>query len=271
MQKTTFSIEILIHDDASTDGTAAIIREYETKYPDIMNPIYQTENQYSKGYNIGETLLKEVKSKYIALCDGDDYWTDPYKLQKQVDFLEANEAYSMCFHNAMVQQENREDRIFCNLKTGDYSGFDILGNWAIPTASVVVRNHIIEDYSFLQNTVFGDIFLFLVLSEKGKLFCINETMSVYRRHPQGISMKNTITQHKKLIKQYRFMDKYFQCKYSKTFKNNIFNSRMSILFICCQDKKVIEFLKCFFSTFITSPILLIQRFRRFFLSRLDRK
>ena len=89
MQKTDFPFEVLIHDDASTDGTADIIREYETKYPDIIKPIYQTENQYSKGIKISATYnYPRAKGKYIALCEGDDYWIDPYKLQKQVDFLE---------------------------------------------------------------------------------------------------------------------------------------------------------------------------------------
>ena len=77
MQKTNFPVEILIHDDASTDGTADIIREYETRYPDIIKPIYQTENQYSKGVKISrEYQFSRARGKYIALCEGDDYWTD---------------------------------------------------------------------------------------------------------------------------------------------------------------------------------------------------
>ncbi len=103
MQKTNFNFEVLIHDDASTDNTANIIREYEQKYPDIIKPIYQTENQYSKGKPISATFnWPRAQSKYIALCEGDDYWTDPNKLQKQVDFLEANPDYMMCFHNAEI-------------------------------------------------------------------------------------------------------------------------------------------------------------------------
>ena len=99
MQKTNFKFEVLIHDDASTDGTADIIREYEAKYPDIIKPIYQKENQFSKGVHILKTFIyPRVLGKYVALCEGDDYWTDPNKLQKQVDFLEAHPEYSGCFH-----------------------------------------------------------------------------------------------------------------------------------------------------------------------------
>lgn len=96
MQKTDFGFEVLIHDDASTDGTTDVIREYEAKYPDIIKPIYQTENQYKKGrgLSIGNGInVRRARGKYIAECEGDDFWTDPYKLQKQVDFLEANPDY----------------------------------------------------------------------------------------------------------------------------------------------------------------------------------
>lgn len=100
MQKTDFPIEILIHDDASTDGTTEIIREYETKYPDLIFPIYEEVNQYQNGHagDIDFFNYKRARGKYIAYCEGDDYWTDPLKLQKQVDFMEANPEYSVCFH-----------------------------------------------------------------------------------------------------------------------------------------------------------------------------
>ena len=103
MQKTNFKFEILIHDDASNDGTTEIIKEYEQKYPDIIKPIYETENQFSKGISISRRYnFPRVKGKYVAVCEGDDYWTDSYKLQKQVDFLEANPDYSICFHPVRV-------------------------------------------------------------------------------------------------------------------------------------------------------------------------
>ena len=99
-QKTNFRYEVLINDDASTDHTAAIIAEYEAKYPDIIKPVYQTENQYSKGVFITKSILfPRSKGKYTAICEGDDYWCDENKLQKQVDFLESHEEYAACVHN----------------------------------------------------------------------------------------------------------------------------------------------------------------------------
>ncbi len=101
MQKTNFPFVAIVHDDASTDGTAAIIKEYAEKYPDIIKPIYETENQYSKRDGSLTRIMKEAceatGAKYIAMCEGDDYWTDPLKLQKQVDFLESHPDYGMCY------------------------------------------------------------------------------------------------------------------------------------------------------------------------------
>ena len=104
MQQTTFPIEILIHDDCSTDGTTEIIREYEAKYPDLIFPLYEEENQYQQGKaaEIDFYNYRRARGKYIAYCEGDDYWTDPLKLQKQVDFMEANPEYSVCFHDFQV-------------------------------------------------------------------------------------------------------------------------------------------------------------------------
>ncbi len=100
-QKTSFDFEVLIHDDASTDGTADIIREYEAKYPDIIKPIYQTENQYSKGVSITRDIqIPRAHGKYIAFCEGDDYWTSSDKLQKQFDAMEAHPELDICAHSA---------------------------------------------------------------------------------------------------------------------------------------------------------------------------
>ena len=98
MQQTNFAFEILVHDDASTDKSVEIIQEYVEKYPHLFKPIYQKENQYSRGVGIWcDIQFPRAKGKYIAICEGDDYWIDPLKLQKQVDFMEANPEYGLCY------------------------------------------------------------------------------------------------------------------------------------------------------------------------------
>lgn len=102
-QQTDFAFEVLVNDDKSTDGTAAIIREFEEKYPDIIRAFYQEENLYSQHINVYVTdFYPKVRGKYIAYCEGDDYWTDMTKLQRQVDFLESHPEYSGCVHGMLV-------------------------------------------------------------------------------------------------------------------------------------------------------------------------
>lgn len=228
MQKTNFRYEILIHDDASTDDTANIIREYEKTFPDLIKPIYQKENQWSKGVKVGiEYNLKRAKGKYIALCEGDDYWTDPYKLQKQVDFLEKNQKFSMCFHNAKVIDENKNilhyyKRFNPRGKKVNYLKDIIAGNY-IPTCSVVFRNHLIDysDYEVLSNGLwFGDWVIHILNAKEGPIYYFNEEMAVYRVTSTGLSKTtNTIKKLEDILKFYKRLDKYFDDKNIKRIIN----------------------------------------------------
>jgi glycosyltransferase involved in cell wall biosynthesis len=106
-QKTNFRYKVVVHDDASTDSTADIIREFEQKYPEIIKPIYQTENQFSKKLSIyKEFLLPKIEGDYVAFCEGDDYWTDINKLQIQSDFLDKHPGCSACGHNTTIIKES---------------------------------------------------------------------------------------------------------------------------------------------------------------------
>ena len=101
-QKTDFRIEVLVHDDASTDHTAEIIREYQEKYPDIVIPVFQKVNQYSRNIHVSRTfLLPKARGEYIAICEGDDYWIDDSKLQLQADLMDKHPEIDMCTHGAI--------------------------------------------------------------------------------------------------------------------------------------------------------------------------
>jgi glycosyltransferase involved in cell wall biosynthesis len=188
MQKTNFKYEIIIHDDASTDGTAEIIKEYAERYPDLITPVFQTENQYSKGLRgfYAKFVFPRAKGKYIALCEGDDYWTDPLKLQKQVDFLEANPDFVMCSHcfDVLLQEagtfENKVEDT--NLK---YSLIDITnGTWPAQTLTVLFRANSLLDKCY--GVVTGDVALFYFLLKQGNGMRLKDNMATYRIHKSGL-------------------------------------------------------------------------------------
>ena len=162
MQETSFPFEVRVHDDASKDKSQNIIKEYQERHPSIIKPVLQSENQYSKGGGIlNRFLIPLCEGKYIALCEGDDYWTDPLKLQKQVDFLENHEDYSMCFHKVEILSDEREKGLFSQLRAGKYSARDIYNDWIVPTCSVLYRNG--KPFETSSEVVYGDIFLWLQL------------------------------------------------------------------------------------------------------------
>jgi glycosyltransferase involved in cell wall biosynthesis len=195
MQKTTFPFEVIVHDDASTDGTTAIVQEYARRYPDIIKPVIETENQWQKGglKHIINVMNENYRNgKYIAFCEGDDYWTAPQKLQQQVDFLESHAEYSMCFHSAKKKYETTARAwINCeNIEDRDYDATDIFVNWTVPTASVMCRREGMEFYANLKHPERiqnYDIFIFLSCAMIGKLRGMHEQMSVYRIQGEGLT------------------------------------------------------------------------------------
>ena len=208
-QKCNFEYEVLIHDDASTDNSASIIREYEEKYPNIIKPIYQTENQMSKGVKISPAYLyPKAKGEYLAWCEGDDYWTDENKLQRQVDFLDANPEYSACVHRFDIvdKLDNKIDikSFGCYENEGDYT-LDDFQKYDLPSqlATLVSRNVITNDIEKCSRlfavSLQGDIKLFLFLLLNGKLWRMGEKSSVYRlvREETGTSWTSRMIADKK--------------------------------------------------------------------------
>jgi acetyltransferase-like isoleucine patch superfamily enzyme len=191
MQKTDFQIEIIIRDDASTDGTAEIVREYHAAYPDLFRCIYHTQNQYSLGKKAFPEVFALARGKYIAMCEGDDYWTDPLKLQKQVDFLEAHPGCTSCFHD--VNYRNDTSKIttspFANSVQKDiYTIEDLLVKnvWTKTCSCLFINGLIAEFPDWYYGLKIGDWPLFTLLAHEGDIGYVHEVMAVYRVHASSI-------------------------------------------------------------------------------------
>lgn len=186
-QQTNFKFELLINDDASTDNTANIIREYVNLYPHIIKPIYQSENQYSKKIPIGKTYLYPLaKGKYIALCEGDDYWIDPLKLQKQVDFMEAHPDYTMCCTNAVIQTSEGNEE-WCRYPADQtVPTEDVIthGGLFVQTATLLFRREVLieaTDYpESAKKCHVGDFPLQIYAALKGKVYWFVDKTATYR-------------------------------------------------------------------------------------------
>lgn len=189
MQKTNFRFEAIIHDDASTDGTQEIIREYAEKYPEIIKPIYEKENQYSKHDGSIRRIMNEVISpstNYIAICEGDDYWTDPLKLQKQVGFLESHPSYTMVCNRTKLYSERKRAFIgenYCYNHNSTIKTKDVIyrSGLFISTCSIIYRKELKDNYpEYCLKCAVGDYPLQIMAAMKGKIYYFNEAMSVYR-------------------------------------------------------------------------------------------
>lgn len=193
LQKTNFPFEVVIHDDASTDKTADIIRDYEEKYPKIIKPIYETENQYSKKDNtLTKIVLSHLTGKYVAFCEGDDYWTNEDKLQMQVDFLESHPDYGFCCTDADIYDEktNEYERAITKNKK-NFLDFEnaINSNGYFLNVTWVFKREIYDKIINEETDFYIDapLKLFYDLCLNTKAEYLDVVTGVYRRNPNGLS------------------------------------------------------------------------------------
>lgn len=198
MQKTNFPFEILVNDDCSSDGSAEIMREYESKYPDLFRCVYQEENQYSKGlFPWFEVLFPMAKGQYIAICEGDDYWTDPYKLQKQIDFMDSNLDYIACFHNALIKYPKSYSFFNSANENHNPTTEDIIRRrWFISTQTLLFRNIKLSYPVWKSKVVNEDYLLELLLAKEGKFRYMDDVMAVYRQDGTGVSASLNVNKRK---------------------------------------------------------------------------
>jgi glycosyltransferase involved in cell wall biosynthesis len=206
MQKVNFAYEVIIGEDDSTDGTQEICKEYAEKYPDKIR-LFIRNRKISQYYNSnGEFVARfngiwnrmSARGKYIAMCEGDDYWTDPLKLQKQVDFLEANPEYSLCCHRYKIYDEEKKtwsvDSGSSLFKNG-IDGIDVNNklnltqHWLTKTMTVIYRRNAIDMSLLSKYKTTCDTHLFYHILKFGKGYCMNYDAAVYRRHAGGVHSK----------------------------------------------------------------------------------
>jgi len=234
MQETTFLVEINIHDDASTDNTAKIIREYEEKYPQVQfNPIYQTENQYSKrDGTIRRIQYGRVKGKYYSICEGDDFWTDPLKLQKQVDFMEQNEDYSLVHTDHSYKDEetgqlikarwNNSGRVY--QEEENCAPLILSDEYDITTCTALVRTKLVKKilkeypHDFSEKYIIGDNQVWFHLARMGKIKFMTEVTATYRRHLGGATAVYKLEKRFQFIKGVYCQRRSFAERYNYTNK-----------------------------------------------------
>lgn len=253
MQETNFQFEVIVHDDASTDNTANIIREYEEKYPNIIKPIYQTENQFSQGVKIAkEFIYPRIKGKYIASCEGDDYWTDKYKLQKQYDYMESHPECAICVHQATVYNcSNGTETLATNQESNkDYSVNEIIagGGSIFATCSAFARDfvHLERPNCFDINGV-GDYQLFLFGAMSGKCHYMKDNMATYNCGTEGSwtcrverNREKRIRLYLDIINMLKRVDTYYDDQYHEEITKKI---RQLEFRMYCSQGRLLQIIK----------------------------
>lgn len=249
-QKTQFDYEILIHDDASTDHTADIIREYEKKYPDLIKPIYQVENQYSKGVSIMEIQLTQAQGKYIAFCEGDDYWCDPNKIQTQYDILEAHPELDMVSHKVKCINDTtgKVEKYIDPISTeGILSPEQVIygGGGYLGTNSLFFRKEVLWPTPSLRKILSLDYTTQILGSLRGGIYYIPKTMSVYRlfaKNSWSVSVRNNVQKaidsYNRINDMLRFLDTDTEGIYHKVIEDTMRLNEFYILELKCDTRQM---------------------------------
>ncbi len=249
-QKVNFTFEIVIGEDASTDGTLAICREYADKYPSLIRLLTTPVNlgMVKNGFRTAAATTGE----YIAICEGDDYWTDPTKLQRQYDFLEANPEYSMIAENGLVLNtvEGKEFNFNTRREECDLEVMDLLGKRLFPSASVLFRAKYIRE-NFKQPRYGGDTFLWCYLATKGKVRYLPVISSVYRRGLQGVVLSTNKIEWARLMERWNeeisgiLPDSFDR----KVFKRRNYSEYLKAFYFCSSvndtSNAILSIRKCF--------------------------
>lgn len=272
MQVTDFPFEVVFHDDASTDDTSKILQEYMKKYPNIIRGILRKENQHSQGKSIVLMLLNEVSSKFIAFCDGDDYWIDSDKLQVQIDMMEMHPDCYMSFHAAEARiNDNDHGKIIARYAESNkiFSTSEVIsgGGELCPTASIIIRKEaasLIVESEMLELAPTGDYFIQIFASLHGGALYIDKVMSVYRQEVTGSwssSMKNLEQKkifYEKMILFLEQLNQYLNKNFQKEIEKKISLHHYAMALEYFENDMYIEFQKTIEHSFNLSKMTSIK-------------
>jgi len=228
MQKTNFKFVAVVHDDASTDKSVNIIKEYENKYPDIFIPLYEDENLYSKNkIKLSKKIYDELfktGAEYIAICEGDDYWIDPLKLQKQYDYMKSHPDCSLCGTNGFVMWEDfiKPAYYFNTISVPkDFSLSDLSNRWQMPTASLLYKVEVLRCLEEWNDGYFhGDLRVMLTAKSMGSVHYLPILTCVYRYSNKNLTSTTNLVGHnlgwaaKEMLRLFNGFDKWTDGKYS---------------------------------------------------------
>ena len=240
-QETDFPFEVIVHDDASTDGTDSIIREYQARRPDIIKSIFQKENQHSKGVLITrEFIFPILKGEYVAFCEGDDYWTDTHKLMRQVKALDSHPEADICSHRTLRLKNGKFDGwIAPRLRDGIIPAESVIiggGGWYCATSSLMCRREAYLEWTPMRDVVMIDYVMAIQCSLRGGMVYLNDCLSAYRvgtegswtnRHDRKARIKNRLIMIEMLDSLDKFTDGRFKRVISK--RKEMFRSDILLL------------------------------------------
>lgn len=256
MQKTTFPFEIIIGEDDSTDNTLNIINKYRNRYPNLIQVITSDSNVgMQKNF---ERTFKACQNRYIALCEGDDYWTDSYKLQKQITFLENNPEYSICCHMSENYDEKSQTVISHFPKIAhetELTIFDLFNANIAHTCTFVYRNKNVKIPPFFEKLQLADWPLHIIHAAYGKIKLLSDNMARYRIHQNGVwSSINAIQQLDASITALNYIDDFFQKKYSTHIQKSITRHILEKALIYLDLNQPVEASQCYKESSLHSKI-----------------
>ncbi|OWP61517.1 hypothetical protein CDA63_19070 [Hymenobacter amundsenii] len=248
MQEGPFEIELIVGDDCSTDGTSAIVDEYIASYPNIIRLLSRDKN-LGASHNL-DRCLSAGHGQYLATIEGDDYWTDPHKLARQVEFMDNNPDYSLCFHNALVVYEDGSGKashpMTADLKR-EYTLDDITRDWNIASASLLYRNGLLPklpEWAFEGTAT--DLPVISILANQGRVACLPEIMSVYRINNSGVTRTGKGDAFMLgIVRMHKNVDKYLGLRYHYNFTLKLMEDYNILTGIMANEKHYSKAIKYF--------------------------